>query len=190
MILRTVIFLVMGAAVLLSGCITLVDDMAIGEQRAGAEVLKTEVYRIKDQVAEMQQKVTRMEEEMSSVQAGRSDELKNTRNRLDELEKKIGSFDAAQQQMKQEIVDDLVKKLEKSGILGGGMSVKSSAKSGSYKQDVKKPVERGYEHVVKQGETLSDISAAYNVAPAVIIKANSLANPNVLRIGQKLFIPE
>jgi len=48
----------------------------------------------------------------------------------------------------------------------------------------------GYEHVVKEGETLSAIAAAYKVKPAAIIEANDLANPNALRAGQKLFIPK
>ena len=48
----------------------------------------------------------------------------------------------------------------------------------------------GYEHVVKDGETLSTIAAAYKVKPAAIIEANDLKNPDVLRKGQKLFIPQ
>ena len=37
---------------------------------------------------------------------------------------------------------------------------------------------------------LSTIAAAYKVKPAAIIEANDLKNPDVLRKGQKLFIPQ
>lgn len=48
----------------------------------------------------------------------------------------------------------------------------------------------GYEHIVRQGETLSTIAKAYNVTTKAIIESNQIKNPNRLSIGQKLFIPE
>ncbi|MGE4488018.1 MAG: LysM peptidoglycan-binding domain-containing protein [Kiritimatiellales bacterium] len=48
----------------------------------------------------------------------------------------------------------------------------------------------GYEHIVRPGETLSTIAKAYNVSTKAIISANKISNPNVLSVGQKLFIPE
>lgn len=48
----------------------------------------------------------------------------------------------------------------------------------------------GYEHEVKPGQTLSEIAAVYGVRAQAIIEANQLTNPNAIRVGQKLFIPE
>ena len=48
----------------------------------------------------------------------------------------------------------------------------------------------GYEHIVRQGETLSTIAKAYNVTTKAIIEANKIKDANRLSIGQKLFIPE
>ncbi|HAS82847.1 MAG TPA: hypothetical protein DCS43_09305 [Verrucomicrobia bacterium] len=48
----------------------------------------------------------------------------------------------------------------------------------------------GYVHVVKTGQTLSEIARAYNSKSELIIKANNLKNPNDIRVGQELFIPE
>ena len=48
----------------------------------------------------------------------------------------------------------------------------------------------GYEHIVRQGETLSTIAKAYNVTSKAIIESNRIKNPDRLSIGQKLFIPE
>ena len=48
----------------------------------------------------------------------------------------------------------------------------------------------GYEHVVKSGETLSEIARAYKANVAAILKANDIRDANTIRVGQKLFIPD
>jgi len=47
----------------------------------------------------------------------------------------------------------------------------------------------GYEHVVKSGETLAAIASQYGVTVNSIIRENNLTNPDVISVGQKLFIP-
>lgn len=49
--------------------------------------------------------------------------------------------------------------------------------------------ESGYEHVVESGQTLSSIAAGYGTTVKAIKDANHLKS-NVLRVGQKLFIPD
>jgi predicted nucleic acid-binding Zn-ribbon protein len=137
----------------------------------------------------MKQSISKLDEEIQSIQNSRGNENKDLKNRLDELERSLKTIEASHDQMKREIIDDLAKKIEKLGGMTGMSSGKSSGKSGSSRSDNKK-TERGYEHVVKAGETLSEIASAYNVTPGIIIKANNLTNPNSLRVGQKLFIPE
>jgi len=46
-----------------------------------------------------------------------------------------------------------------------------------------------WEHSVKSGETLTDISKNYELAPGDIVKANGLKNPDMLQQGQLLLIP-
>jgi LysM repeat protein len=48
----------------------------------------------------------------------------------------------------------------------------------------------GIEHTVRPGETLSTIATAYGVQVKTLIEVNKIQNPNVLSVGQKLFIPE
>lgn len=48
----------------------------------------------------------------------------------------------------------------------------------------------GIEHTVRPGETLSTIAAAYGVQVKTLIEVNKIQNPNVLSVGQKLFIPQ
>lgn len=50
--------------------------------------------------------------------------------------------------------------------------------------------EDGYVHVIKQGQTLSEIAEAYKVTVALIVRANHLKDPHAIRMGQKLFIPK
>jgi murein DD-endopeptidase MepM/ murein hydrolase activator NlpD len=52
-----------------------------------------------------------------------------------------------------------------------------------------RPAAGGRTHTVARGETLSAIAAAYGVSSRAIIQANSISNPNALRIGQELVIP-
>ena len=44
--------------------------------------------------------------------------------------------------------------------------------------------------MVKEGETLSTIASAYGVKISVVIEANNLENPDILKKGQILFIPK
>ena len=45
-------------------------------------------------------------------------------------------------------------------------------------------------HIVQKGENLSLIAAKYHVSRTAIINANNLSNPNLLRVGKRLTIPD
>lgn len=44
-------------------------------------------------------------------------------------------------------------------------------------------------HIVSTGQTILQISRLYGVTVDQIVSANNLANPNVVRVGQELIIP-
>jgi LysM repeat protein len=44
-------------------------------------------------------------------------------------------------------------------------------------------------HTVQTGETLGKIAAQYGMTTAALAKANGIANPNLIRVGQRLVIP-
>ena len=50
-------------------------------------------------------------------------------------------------------------------------------------------VERGWEHVVEPGQTLSAIAIAYGTTTQSILKANNMQNADSIRAGQKIFVP-
>lgn len=43
--------------------------------------------------------------------------------------------------------------------------------------------------IVKRGESLTSIAAEYGVTPQAITHANNIADPNLIRVGQRLMIP-
>jgi LysM repeat protein len=51
------------------------------------------------------------------------------------------------------------------------------------------PTSSGITYTVKEGDTLGAIAATYGTTVEAIVKANNLADPNVLSIGQVLIIP-
>ena len=44
-------------------------------------------------------------------------------------------------------------------------------------------------YTVKRGDTLSGIAARYSTSVSALVLANGLANPNKIKVGQKLTIP-
>jgi peptidoglycan-N-acetylglucosamine deacetylase len=67
-------------------------------------------------------------------------------------------------------------------LLVGGMSLPRVAQAGGASGGT-------YCHVVKRGETLSQIAAQYGVSVQALAAANNLSNPNLIYVGQCLVIP-
>ena len=102
-------------------------------------------------------------------------ELDDMRTRLED---RCTAIERKSEQDKQEMTARLSAELEK--LLKQSASTTPSGSGSAY----------GYEHIVRPGETISTIAQAYNVTVKAIINANHIKNPNVLSVGQKLFIPE
>jgi lysozyme len=51
------------------------------------------------------------------------------------------------------------------------------------------PPNGGSIYIVRPGDTLSRIAARYNTTTATLAQLNGIANPNVIRYGQRLIIP-
>jgi len=81
----------------------------------------------------------------------------------------------ANDRLKRELYEEL------SGKIATVMKVQSAQSSRG---------QSGLEHTVKPGETLSAIATAYNVKVSRIMDANGLKKDSILKVGQKLFIPE
>jgi len=144
-------------------------------------VLREDVNRCNDRLKTMEIEQQQIMSEIQQLRSRSSDE--STKAKLDELERRVAALDAARAGDRQAIIDQLSGNVAK-------MMGSSTPKTAPAKSKTAAVSTTGYEHIVKDGETLSTIAAAYKVKPSAIIDANDLKNPDALRKGQKLFIPQ
>ena len=45
-------------------------------------------------------------------------------------------------------------------------------------------------HTVQRGETLASIASKYGVTVQELATANNISNPNLISVGQELFVPQ
>lgn len=181
-------WIVAAAGLSLAGCVTY--DDAQREAAAGREdylIVQERMRRLEGRMEGVELEISRLQSNLetlraASSRAGSSESLA-LQSRVEDLDRRLRSLDAARQQDKQEIVDTLSKKIAQ---LVGASSSSGSAKkqSGSRKTGPS----TGYEHEVQPGESLSAIAAAYGVSTKIIMEDNGIQDANKLRVGQKLFI--
>jgi len=197
----------LGLAVLASGCVTTQDNAEVVQEREDVLLLREDIARLKGRVEVVDLENQRLQQELERMRntvAASKGQDGAVQGRLDDLDRKIQSVDAARVKDRQAIIDQISAKM--ADLLSAGGSGKSSKTSGGTSTAAtKRPAgaskaaasggessanQAGYEHVVKDGETLAMIAAAYKVKSQVIIDANHLKNPDAIRKGQKLFIPQ
>lgn len=165
-------------ACFLTGCATYDDSRTVTQEREDLLLLREDVNRCKSRLETMEIEQQRILNEIQQLRSRGQDE--NTKARLDEFERRITAMDAARASDRQAIIDQISANVAKMmSESSPKTTLKTAASSGA-----------GYEHIVKEGETLSIIAAAYKVKPSAIIEANDLKRPDMLRKGQKLFIPQ
>jgi LysM repeat protein len=162
-----------GWLVLMSGCVTTQQAL---DQQAEIDSLRRDVVLMKERVTELSRAQQRYADEIARLQNVSDTRTTEMENQMAELNRMITSLAAASDKSRQEMLDQVSRKM--SDIM------KSQSNSGGGQK-----VERGYEHEVKAGETLSAIASAYGVSVNTIMKANNLKDSK-LRSGQKLFIPD
>ena len=103
---------------------------------------------------------------------------------LTALQQRVDNMEAARTQDKKELIEKLTITIK--DFISTQESVKSPSPPGPHPT----PENYGYEHIVANGQNLSSIARAYNVNMKAIIDVNEITQPDALRIGQKLFIPD
>ena len=167
----------------IAGCATFdaEQDQALEMQTYQLNSLKADVARLKEQVAAIERTQQEIYRRLDQGEAGDRAEVRQLKTSVAQLEQGLQALDSARNRDRQEIIDTLGKRvadLMNSQIPSGRASSSTSGK------------ERGVEHTVEAGQTISEIAAAYKVSVAKILKANNITNPKNIRVGQKLFIPE
>ena len=160
----------------LSGCVTFDDPSEIASQREDINILRDDLSRVKGQMETVELENRRMANEFGKMRDACSDKRDQAavQERLDNLERRIQSVNAAREKDKQAIVNQLSAKIAE---------IMSKASRQSHR------TVSGNEHTVQPGETLSAIAAAYKIKASAIIEANGLPDPDNLRVGQRLVIP-
>jgi nucleoid-associated protein YgaU len=169
----------------LTGCASLFPD------NSEAVALREDMVNVRDEVGKLAGRIEGLEMETQRLRSD-LDALRAAQarppppavapERVDELERRLQAIDAAREKDKQELIDKLSKTIADMMKSSGGARPSSGhRRTGS---------DSGYEHVVKPGETISEIAKAYGAKVNNIVEANQLKDPNHLRAGQKLFIPE
>ncbi len=166
--LTILMIMVMGA-----GCVTTQQKRSEQARRArDMDALKADVYRLKEQTGSSASGYEQVYADIERARREQADGDKELADRLDQLELRLRKQEAALDAVHKQIVAELSRKM--------ATLMKSQAPVAEY----------GREHVVKSGETLSEIAAAYGVTVKALVRANGLKDANSIRVGQKVFIPE
>jgi len=140
------------------------------------------------QLAALQKQLSDLSDKVNTPAVNDSasrDDLKTLAGQVQEIDKK-----------RQADRDLILKELENLGKVGAGSSRRTPPLAAAA-DDTPAPAtpQKGYEHKVEAGETISAIAKAYHdqgvkVTADDILKANPKVNPTKLYVGQKIFIPD
>lgn len=150
--------------------------------------IRTEILNLSQNAESMQGRLDMVLEEQESLRR----ELELLRDSMREsadiqashragVDRRIQALDQARAADRQAMVDEVSRRI--AGHLEQTAAQRAPTPSAPR-------TERGRYHEVRSGETLSEIAAAYGARVNVIVQANEIPDPNRLRIGQRLFIPD
>jgi len=160
----------------LSGCLAPIGDGRRQASRESNDVdyIKKDLTRLKEQVDGIASAQQDLYKEIESLKLSPLKDKEETKARLDEIERSLKAAEAGQKKLRDEIIDDL------SGKMANILSAHTAGtRSG-----------QGGKHVIGPGETLSGIATTYKTDVNAIIKANDLKDPDNIKVGQTLIIPE
>lgn len=163
---------------LVNGCTTTGSYRQTQDQRIAADIaaLTQRTIALEQRVAAMEELHERNLRSFDQVGSDISRLHQQLENAIAQQSQGLQKEAAAREAMYQELIKSLSQRIAE--------IMKAHATTAT------QHAESGYEHVVKPGETLSEIARAYGVSMQVIIRANNIQTPDRLKTGQTLFIPE
>ncbi len=184
------------AAAGLSGC------LAYQDPNAPAPATQDDLRYLRAEIQRQQQHINALEQQLGQLngdiaqdryrQSSTASAYASTaqvaalQDQLAQLQQQLRSVDQNRIKDRDEIMGSVSKTIaaavKKSTPAPGGSSGGGRAKATG--------THTGIEHVVQPGESLSAIAAAYGVKTSVVLEYNDIANPSLIRVGQKLFIPQ
>ncbi len=151
-------------------------------ERADAMMVRDEITRMRGRQENLQVQVDEIWDELQSM---RETERRQHREALDtlasqvsDLERQISRLETARAQDRKEIIDRMT------------ATISQMLASSAAAQPTSRGSQTGVEHTVRPGETLSEIASAYGVTVRALIQANSMENPDRIRAGDRVFVPD
>jgi len=156
------------------------QQQTINEQLS---ILDERVSKLRADVDAVQFNQQQIQQDIRQIQA-QQEELRRagpsaSANDIQALDARVRALDAARENDKKVILDQLAKELAAVGGTRSGAPPASSPPATS----------NDNEHVVQKGETLTSIAKTHGVSVAELRKANNLTS-DALKVGQKLVIPK
>ena len=174
---RTATYSCLLACLALSGCTTMDDRRSVEmRERAETDRIRVKVERLEERFQALESANSRTSEDVTRLESAVATSARVLGERVDGVSRAVAESEAARRRDREEMIQHLSKRMAE--------VLQSSRPAPSRR------AERGYEHVVQPGETLSEIAAAYKVTIPAIVRANGLKNADSIRAGQTLFIPE
>lgn len=174
------VFLLVTSTAILSGCTTPRRQQQAVQTNTDIESLQMRMEQIRERLSATEDRQDRLSRDIEELRRQIADSSRDHNARLTELSGKLDQVNAARAKDRELIVEQISTKMAAT-LKQHQAQARPRFSSGS---------QTGYEHVVKEGQTLSEIAAAYGVKAGVIARANNLPNLNTIRVGQKLFIPD
>ncbi|MEM7393525.1 MAG: LysM peptidoglycan-binding domain-containing protein [Verrucomicrobiota bacterium] len=158
-----------------AGCVsTDYQQPTAAHDRAHSLYIEEQFRNYAGRIGTLEEEISLLKSEIDQLKAGHANTLGQAQQEISQLKQELSTQRAED---RNEIVDTITGKVtqlinaSRPAPGGGGDAY-------------------GREHKVEAGQTLSEITRAYGVSMSSVIKANSLKEPYILRIGQKLFIPD
>ena len=159
----------------------------IQDMQAAQELQSKRLAALEKQISDLSDKINAA----PTTESASREDLKALATQVQEIDKK-----------RQDDRDLILKQIKSLGEVSGSAAPSRKSRpapdttaAGGDNSTAPAVSQKGYEHVVESGETLSAIAKAYRaqgvkVTTAQIIAANPKLNPNALIAGKKIFIPD
>ena len=145
------------------------------------EIAKAAAQSAEVQLQQLDIRLSRLEDGVRQSQNASGADLAALQREIAALKGETAAIRADRETMRKEIVNEISSEVAKL-LAAQQKAAAATARTEAASQS-------GYEHKVQSGQTLSAIAQAYGVSVEKIKKANGL-NSDVIRVGQKLFIPD
>lgn len=192
-------FLLLTSCFLSNGCTTFDiarrDEVAQVRTSVSEELIgvKEDIRSLEGKAEELQRTIDNLSQSQSqqnkelntTLKEWRTQTRKDTETKISDIRNKLKTLEKNQEQDKKELQKKLNIVLEEVTKENRELrrQIEAVRKGSAYTGT------EGY-YVVTEGDTLSGIASMFGVSVRTIMEANNITNPNTIRAGQKLIIPE